>query len=392
MSEKKSEQLVDSKLEKKKQLIRLVIIMGICGAIIFAYDIISDLSNPPPPPKKEVAKKISVELATERLDGGKIWFNNLVDRLDKEAVARKEQEEKQSKQLENLEKKITEQNNSDIEVLKQQISWLKKELEETDQKIANSRQESPVTGGEEYVGAESQKIAANYEEKKAELKDSNLYIPAGSFISGVLRGGVSASTGVGAPEAPPPIFIRITGRGDLPKDFKVDLTKCRVVASGYGSIANERIIARAERLSCTDEKSGKVLETEIVGAVHGADSKNGIRGNVVSMADKHLKNAVIGGVLSGFAASAKSGENLAFNPTLGAINTKKSSLKERAGESALSGTVSAAEKIADYHMSLAEITAPVIEVAGAVPVVVFFSKGIYLGSETAHKEVKDERK
>jgi hypothetical protein len=80
--------------------------------------------------------------------------------------------------------------------------------------------------------------------QKNNIKTEIVTIPAGSFVSGILRGGISASTGVGTPAEPTPIFIRVTGRGDLPKNFKIDLTRCRIVASGYGQMANERVVAR----------------------------------------------------------------------------------------------------------------------------------------------------
>jgi hypothetical protein len=43
-------------------------------------------------------------------------------------------------------------------------------------------------------------------------------------------------------------------------------------------------------------------------------------------------------------------------------------------------------------MKMAEAAAPVIEVPGAVPVTVFFSKGVYLGSISVKEEIKHERK
>ena len=227
---------------------------------------------------------------------------------------------------------------------------------------------------------------------KEQYKDGDSYIPAGSFVSGVLRGGISASTGVGTPAEPPPIFIRVTGWGDLPKNFKIDLTRCRIVASGYGQMANERVIARAETLSCTDNKTGKVIETQIAGVVHGTDSKNGIKGTVVSMAGKHLKNAALGGMISGFASSSKSDKGFMFNPGLGAISKDKTGIKEKITDSMSQGASNAAEKLADYHMKMAEAAAPVIEVPGAVPVTVFFSKGVYLGSVSVKEEIKHERK
>ena len=110
------------------------------------------------------------------------------------------------------------------------------------------------------------------------------------------------------------------------------------------------------------------------------------------MAGKHLKNAALGGMISGFAGSSKSDKGFMFNPGLGAISKDKTGIKEKITDSMSGGASNAAEKMADYHMKMAEAAAPVIEVPGAVPVTVFFSKGVYLGSISVKEEIKHERK
>jgi conjugal transfer pilus assembly protein TraB len=388
------EDLQDSKTIKKQQFIRVAYGIIAMALVVYGYDFVVDMLNPPAVSTKVPEPKISVEVAAERLDGGKIWFNNLDQRLEKEIEQRKTYAEQQKELFENLEKKVSKQDsNSEIELLKEQLSWLKKELQETDRKV-NERKEETSLANNNYAGTAAHKIGGieSFNASSEQYKDADNYIPAGSFVSGILRGGISASTGVGAPAEPPPIFIRVTGIGDMPKNFKIDLTKCRIVVSGYGQVANERIVARVETLSCTSSKTGKVIETQIAGVVHGTDSKNGIKGTVVSMAGKHLKNAAIGGIISGFAGTGKSDNGFMFNPSLGAISAGKPSIKDKITDSMSQGASNAAEKMADYHMKMAEASAPVVEVPGAVPVTVFFSKGVYLGSVLVKEEIKHERK
>ena len=118
------EDLGDSKKIRNRQFIRVA--YGIMALAIFAYgyDFVADALNPPQAPSKPAQQqKISVELPTDRLDGGKIWFNNLDQRLKKEEEARKTYEEEHKELLSNLEKKIINQNNnSEIELLKEQLS------------------------------------------------------------------------------------------------------------------------------------------------------------------------------------------------------------------------------------------------------------------------------
>jgi hypothetical protein len=336
---------------------------------------------------KERDQKINLDLGTYATKGDTLWQNNFDERLVKERQDRDSQHEKLLSTIKELEDKLQFEKNKnsqqdEVSELKEQMTWIKKELSSL-----NSR---PVEPREQEVNITAMRITE--QEKLEEAKDMNNYIPAGSFISGILRGGVSTSTGTGAPSEPTPIFIAVTGYGDIPKSFKADLTTCRLIGSSYGNLANERVIARVETLSCTDRDTGLVTETDIAGVVHSIDSKNGIKGTVVSMSDKHLKNAFIGGMLSGFAQTGKQGDALLFNPTLGAVSQKQYGLKEKLGENSLVGLGNAAEKIADYHLKMAEATSPVIEVPGGARVTVFFSKGVFLGSKNVKEQIAQERR
>ena len=100
--ENQEEDLQDSKTIKKQQFIRVAYGIIAMAIIAYGYDFVVDLLNPPPVSKKtEQMPKISVELATERLDGGKVWFNNLDQRLEKEIETRKTYEEQHKELLSN---------------------------------------------------------------------------------------------------------------------------------------------------------------------------------------------------------------------------------------------------------------------------------------------------
>ena len=389
MKEVKSD--IDSnKDNKRKQYLSLAVFVILLGLTYFGIDYLILAGNAPTELKhKEQNEKVNVDLATYAIRGDKLWQNNFDERLGKEKQDRDFQYEKMTKTILELEDKLqlekSKNSGSDqgaIVELKEQMAWIKKELSSL-----NSKQYETVKTQGNITS-----IQITQQEKLEEAKDMNHYIPAGSFISGILRGGISTSTGTGAPSEPTPVFIAVTGYGDLPKSFKADLTHCRLIGSSYGNLANERVIARIETLSCTDPDSGLVTETDIAGVVHSIDSKNGIKGTVVSMSDKHLKNAFIGGMLSGFAETGKQGEAFLFNPSLGAISQKKPGFKEKLGENSLAGLGSAAEKIADYHLKMAEATSPVIEVPGGARVTVFFTKGVFLGAKNIKEQIAKERK
>ena len=216
------------------------------------------------------------------------------------------------------------------------------------------------------------------------------HIPATSYVSGHLLGGIAVSTSVTSASEPIPVVIKLTGRGNLPKKFAVDLKECRLLASSYGDISSERAIVRAEELICENKAAGLITSTKVSGVIYGDDGANGIRGTVVSMSDKHLKNAVIGGVLSGFAGTAKGQGGLDIT-ALGAVSTKSKGINDMAQDGLLSGASSAAEKLADYHIKLAENISPVILVPGGTKVDVMFTKSVEIGSTDIEEVIKSER-
>lgn len=205
------------------------------------------------------------------------------------------------------------------------------------------------------------------------------HIPATSYVSGNLLGGITVSTSVNSASEPIPVIIKITDRGSLPKNFAMDIKQCKILASCFGDISSERAIIRAEELVCEDKEASLSVSTKIAGLIYGDDGANGIRGNVVSMSDKHVRNAFTSSFLSAFAGLAK-GERGFHIQSSGAIASKKRGAKALAGDGFFTGASNAAEKIADYHIKLAENISPVILVPGGTKVDVVFTKSVQLGS------------
>lgn len=216
------------------------------------------------------------------------------------------------------------------------------------------------------------------------------HIPATSYVTGHLLGGISVSTSINSASEPIPVVIRLTSRGNLPKEFAVDITSCRLLASSYGDISSERAIVRAEELVCEDKASGLVTSTKVAGVIYGDDGMNGIKGSVVSMSNKHLKSAFVGGLLSGFSNTVKGGGGLSITP-MGAMNTAKKGMNDMARDGFLEGSSTAAEKLADYHIKLAENISPVILVPGGTKVDVMFTKSVQVGTMNTHEQIKKKQ-
>jgi hypothetical protein len=124
--------------------------------------------------------------------------------------------------------------------------------------------------------------------------------------------------------------------------------------------------------------------------VHGPDGFNGIKGTVVSTGSKHIKNAMIGGLISGVTSSAKGQEGM--NITAGGlISTQSMGFKDVAKQGVLSGASNAGDKIADYYLRQAESMSPVLTIPGGVRINAHITKGFFVGEVGTHKRIKQDR-
>ena len=64
-------------------------------------------------------------------------------------------------------------------------------------------------------------------------------------------------------------------------------------------MSRDRAKIRLEKLSCTEKKTGEIIETGVAGFVTGEDGRQGLRGSVVSTEGKLIGNAFLAGMLGG---------------------------------------------------------------------------------------------
>ena len=154
------------------------------------------------------------------------------------------------------------------------------------------------------------------------LKTFDNTIPAGAFAGAVMVGGVDASTSIQASNDPRPVLLRVTDPGTLPRKFKSDLCGCHVLAACYGDISSERVYMRLEKLTCTERKTGEIVEMTVNGYVAGEDGRAGLRGVVVDRAGESMRNAAVGGFLSGMGNFLSQSHNpVTFSPMNGLAQT-----------------------------------------------------------------------
>jgi len=343
---------------------------------------------------KSVAKeKINVEVASKALDPDRMWRNHFEDKLS-------EVQETTKLQLNKIAESIDAKSNDALNQTKDDINELKELL-----KVAREDLESAAYEMREMRFAEKNKaldiplveepnLQSEVIENEMDIRaprDSKMYIPETSYVTGILLGGISVSTSVSSSAQPVPVVIRVTGNGNLPQKFNADLSSCRILGSSYGDLSSERVVIRAEVLVCENKESEEIITTKIVGLIYGDDGMNGIKGKVIDMSTKNIKNAAIGGMISGLAGTMKAEGQFTMS-SLGAINLQQQDFNGRLKDNALTGAGTAAEKIANYYIRQAENMSPVLLIPAATKVDIVFTKGVYLGSLDVVKKLESERK
>ncbi len=216
------------------------------------------------------------------------------------------------------------------------------------------------------------------------LKTVDNTIPAGAFAKAILLGGVDASASIQASSDPRPALLRIMDAGTLPRKFHSDLMGCHALAACYGDISSERVFMRLEKITCTERKTGEILEVKVQGYVAGEDGRTGVRGVVVDRAGESMRNAMMGGFIGGVGEFLSQSRNaVTFSPMAGLAQTNPNLTPMGMGEmirhGAGKGLNSALDKYADFYIKRAEQVQPVIQVAAGRQVDIVFTEGISMG-------------
>ena len=234
-----------------------------------------------------------------------------------------------------------------------------------------------------------QRLSINLPRSRANksLRTVDNYIPSGAFAPAVVLTGVDASTSVQAAGNPRPALLQIMGEAILPGGHKANLKGCHVTTAVTGDISSERAEIRIERLSCVEQKTGEVIELGVKGYLAGSDSKAGQRGRLVDRTGPMMRNAAVGGFLSGLAGFFSQNQNpVTFFPS-GIAETNKMSANALLGQGISKGAGNALEKYADFYIKRAEQMQPVIEVTAGQKVAVVFTEGFSLTDSVTRQAI-----
>jgi len=392
-----------SNIESKKQTLakqwkNFVLVAVISFFLFLIFLVFVDYSNQPSSNQvnreNESEENQKIVMATDATSADIKRFNFLEEKVEEEGRTREEAIKTLEANILSNQSVNASSNKSELENLRVSIAHLMREMERLKSDNLNLQNDVASLGGddkeEKILPAELGITAIGKQEGVSMPVSSHTHIPATSYVSGHLLGGIAVSTSVNSASEPIPVIIKLTSRGNLPKNLAVNIKDCRLLASCYGDISSERAIVRAEELVCENKHAGLYTATKVSGVIYGDDGANGVRGTVVSMSDKHLKNALVGGMISGFAGTVKGKEGVSLS-ALGVVGTKSKGAKDMAQEGVLNGASSAAEKLADYHIKLAENISPVILVPGGTKVDVVFTKTVQIGSNNVDEIIKAER-
>jgi conjugal transfer pilus assembly protein TraB len=389
---------VDNTGVQLKQLRALVAVLLIVGLIIGSVVLfIKQKTEGRVKPLME-EQVLTVELADKTLDPEKHWRNYF--------------EERQEQVLKDVNKRLQDLSQQQEDMINKANQRIEEELSDTKEKLAIAQQEltSASTelqkvarkGEKQLVEAPHSLIELSEQEFDNEVeldrpKSVKNYIPEGTYFTGHLLGGMAVSTGLNTPnENATPVSIKLVGRVDAYSHLttnlsplnKIDLGNCRIMGSSYGDLSSERAVVRLEKMVC--EQDGVYITSKIAGQIFGPDGLNGVKGTVVTTSSKLIKNAAIGGLISGISSAAKGQEGALISGT-GLIQTQKKGAKNLLGEGSLQGVSNAGDKIADYYLRQAEAMSPILTVPSGVRVNAQITKGFFVGEVSTHKRIKADR-
>lgn len=393
------------KIKSKQWYLLCGIVALICIFIIIMVSLFMGQSKGGRPPQRSY--KHTLATATSRMTPQEVYMEN--SRIEYEL------QRKRLDSLETMLQKIIKMNegkeikDEPVEKISSpSVADLKKDIQQTllppqpqtDLLVSNDRsiplaQVVPIVSAFRSNGINKTNINLVNSRHNKPMRTVDNYIPAGAFAPAVVLEGVNASTSVHAQGDPRPITVQITEDAYLPSNHRSRLKGCFITAAAAGDISSERAYVRLEKLSCVEQKTGEVIEISVKGHLVGTDSKSGQRGRLVDRTGPMMRNAAIGGFLSGAAEFLSQNRNpIKFLPS-GIAESSAVPTGELLGQGLAKGTSSALEKYADYYIKRAEQMQPIIEVTAGMEVSVIFTEGFSLSdsmTRSAISKVNDQHR
>jgi conjugal transfer pilus assembly protein TraB len=392
---------------KTLQHLRLYGIIGLLSVIILSLIALLVGDDKPSVPSKSPSYKADIASGTSRLDHKEVWAEKLKVEYDNQSQRIDALQQSLDALLKMISQPKAETAPSHVSVPAEAPSAPDSAalIEGTRESIKQTQGNSEFMerGGSQISAFSIAQIHANQPKKRfhskgiqrtvvslvnaknnKNLKSVDNTIPAGAFAGAVMVGGVDASTSIQASGDPRPVLLRVTDHGTLPRKFKSDLQGCHVLAACYGDLSSERVYMRLEKLTCTERKTGEVVEMNVQGYVAGEDGRAGLRGVVVDKAGPVMRNAAIGGFLSGMGSFlSQSKSPITFSPSNGLAQTNPMTDPEMLRHGAAKGASNALEKYAEFFIKRAEQMQPILQIQAGRRVDIVFTQGVAFESSAS---------
>ena len=382
--------------DKKKLFRRKALLLGLC--LLLGACLLGLFLNGQKDPIKTVETKKSLPVieTSSHVSTEELWRQTFKDGVSKDKKELHNEISSVKDSLESFKKESESKNEKEsIDSLQARLDAMEAELQnlrsqtETSVKALNEKKvlHKPL---ETYaVSLENSKNAKDY----TPLKTKNNYIPPGAFAKAILVSGLDAITSLNASTDPDPVLLRIVSHGTLPRQFKSDLKDCHVIGAAFGELSSERAKVRLEKLSCTEKRTGEIIETQVAGFVTGEDGRQGLRGSVVSTEGKLIGNAFLAGMLGGLSNTVNPQTGFTM-PFVGTGKPETPALKEKFAGNLAGGTAASLDRLSKYYIDRAEALQPVIQVGAGRKVDIIFTEGAFFGNTELKKALSkkhDER-
>jgi conjugal transfer pilus assembly protein TraB len=206
-----------------------------------------------------------------------------------------------------------------------------------------------------------------------------VYLPSGTTLKGRIINSFPAPVGG---ERFPAVLIELDGHARLPNNYRLDLSRCLVIAKGEGSYALERAKLETYKLSCV-LKNGKVIEASPKGMViSGEDGMEGVKGRFLNVNREQMLTYLGGTSLSGFFSFLQQGQIDRYTTVFGTTTDIKNEFLY-----ALYGALAQTwNEFAKFYLEEAKKMFPVVVVQGGTPVYIVLVDGVSL--EVSVDEIK----
>jgi len=387
----------NSKAILRKQTLRAVaVVLSLIVILWLLSNAVSDASKSIEDKSQDIVDdptKHKIDLADKALDTEIFWRNYFEEDMGKQKTVTNELirgvKESQEQMLLDVKKSLAEA----VGQVQQLNNQQKAQFELASRELKASLEEQRMlaeAGVAQVKPVHIEAMGFDNEIEFDEPKSVEDYIPEGTYFSGYLLGGVVVSTALNTPdENSTPVTIRLKGRGNLDEENQLNISECRITGSAYGDLSSERAVIRLEKMIC--KESGVYITSDIAGIVYGDDGFNGIKGTVVSTSTKHLKNAAIGGLLSGLSSASKGQEGISLGAG-GIASSKSKGMGDLLRSGGMNGVSNVGDKLADYYLRQAEAMSPVLTVPAGVKVNTQITKGFFVGERGMKSKIKKDRK